>query len=101
MQNIFRIISQTETQMVTKQDGTTTHKATLILQEIGGRTADSFACTLLGQAAISRFQPGDIVFANLRFQHREYNGNFYQDITIHDILKMNATLPSVLPLVLK
>jgi len=101
MHGIYRIVSQSETQLVTKQDGTTTNKATLILQEIGGRTADSFACTVLGQAACSRFLPGDIVFANLRFQHREYNGNFYQDITIHDILKLSAVLPSVLPLVLK
>jgi len=88
MNKFFRVVSQTETFAVTKQDGTTISKSIIVLQEAGSRYGDSYAAVLLGQQACERFQPSQLVFASLRFQHREHNGNFYQDVTVQDISRI-------------
>jgi len=59
-----------------------------VLQEPGGKYEDSYVGTLLGNVALCRFYPGDLVVAALRFQHREYQGNVYQDIIVQDIVKV-------------
>ena len=56
---------------------------------MGGRFADQYAAALLGKDALCQFYEGDVVYAALRFQTREYNGQDYQDITVTDIIKFN------------
>lgn len=86
MRNFFKVINQLNPFTVTKQDGTHLTKCQIILQEIGGKYENSYVCTLLGNAATCKFHPDDFVYAALRFSHTEYQGKFYQDITIQDII---------------
>ena len=69
-----------------KQDGTTIPNCSIILQEIGGQFENTFACTLLGNAAECKYFPNDYVWASLRFSTREYQGQYYQDILVQDII---------------
>ena len=86
MKTLFKVINQQSPFTVTKQDGSQLTKCQIILQEIGGKYENSYVCNLLGNAAQCKFYPNDLVFASLRFQHSEYQGKFYQDITIQDII---------------
>ena len=84
--SIYKVIAQTEPVAITKQDGTTTQKSTIVLQQLGGKYEDSFAATLLGNQA--KFYPNDLVVANLRCSSREYNSQYYQDCIINEIRKL-------------
>lgn len=86
MKALFKVINQQSPFTVTKQDGSQLTKCQIILQEIGGKYENTYVCNLLGNAAKCKFYPNDLVFASLRFQHSEYQGKFYQDITIQDII---------------
>lgn len=86
MKQLFKVINQQSPFTVTKQDGSQLTKCQIILQEIGGKYENTYVCNLLGNAAQCKFFPNDLVFASLRFQHSEYQGKFYQDITIQDII---------------
>lgn len=90
MKQIFRVVAQTPQQSVTRQDGTLTQKCTIVLQEPGGKYENSYACVMLGNMASCKFYPGDIVFAGVRFNHREYQGQYYMDATVQDIIKINT-----------
>ncbi|MGM9733532.1 MAG: hypothetical protein ACI3YT_05385 [Prevotella sp.] len=95
MKSMFKVIAQTEPVTVQKQDGSTILKSTAVLQLAGGKYEDSFSATLLGNLATRRLAPGDIVWAALRFQAREYHpqqgGTTYlQDITVQEIIKMGG-----------
>lgn len=86
MKNLFKVINQLDPFTVTKQDGSQLIKCQIVLQEIGGKYENSYVCTLLGNAATCKFYPNDFVYAALRFSHSEYQGKFYQDITVQDII---------------
>ena len=91
MKTLFKVIAQTEPVNVQKQDGATM----VVLQLTGGKYEDSFSATMLGTVASRRFVPGDVVWASLRFQAREYHpqqgGTTYlQDITVQEIIKMGG-----------
>ena len=89
MKTLFKVVAQQEPFTVNKQDGTTLNKCIIVLQEVGGRYENSYVCTLLGNAAICKFYPGDYVWASLRFQHSEYQGKFYNEITVQDIISFS------------
>lgn len=86
---ILKVVSQSETIQVQKQDGSSINKSIIVLQELGGKYENSYACTLLGNSALCRWNAGDLVVVSLRFQHREYQGNVYQDITVQSIDRIN------------
>lgn len=90
MKALFRVITKTDAISVTKQDGTQILKATIVLQEVGGKYEDSFAATMLGNAATLLLYPGDVVWASLRFCSREYQGQQYQDVTLQDFIKVKS-----------
>ena len=90
MKSIFKIIAQTEPQTINTQNGQT-QKSIVVLQELGGKYENSFAATLLGNMASLKFYQNDIVYAALRFQHREYNGQYYMDCTVQDIIKFQTS----------
>ena len=86
MKQFFKVIAQQEPFTVAKQDGSSLTKCQVVLQMLGGKYEDSFVCTLLGNSAMLKFYENDLVLASLRFQHNEYQGKFYQDITIQEII---------------
>jgi hypothetical protein len=63
-------------------------KCSLVLQEIGGKYANSYMVTLFGNDAMSQFYPGELVLVKLKFQVREYNGQLFQDINVQEIIKL-------------
>ncbi len=90
MKNFFRVVSQTPTVSVQRQDGTQTQKCTLVVQELGGKYEDCFAATMLGNTASLKFYQNDLVLASLRFTTREYNSQMYMDCTVQDIMKITT-----------
>lgn len=90
MKQLFRVINQGEPFTVTKQDQSTLNKCQIVLQEVGGKYEDSYVCTLLGNSALCKFFPNDLVYASLRFQHSEYQGKYYQDINVQDIISFTS-----------
>lgn len=88
MKNIFKVVSQSQPVGFTQKDGSMGTRCTIVLQEIGNQYEDSYACTMLGNLAQCRFYQIDIVFASLRFSHREYNQQLYQDVIAQDIVKL-------------
>ena len=88
MKTIFKVIHQSEPQQVPSQkaEGGQVSKCSIVLQEIGGKYENMYACTLLGNSAQCKWFPGELVFAALRFQAREYNGQWYQDIVVSEII---------------
>lgn len=90
MKTLFRVIAQQEPFQVTKQDQSTLNKCTIVLQEIGCKFENSYVCSLLGNSALCKFYPNDLVYASLRFQHSEYQGKFYNEITVQDIVSFTS-----------
>ena len=88
MKTLFRVIHQGEPQQVASQksEGGQVSKCQIVLQELGGKFENMYVCTLFGNSATCKWYAGDLVFASLRFQAREYNGQWYQDITVGEIV---------------
>jgi hypothetical protein len=91
MKQIFKVVSQSETITIPSQktESGQSFKSTIVLQEIGGKFADAYAATMLGNTAKIRFNTGDIVVAALRFAVHEHNDQVYQDVVVDDIVKLN------------
>ena len=71
-----------------KTEGGVLQKRTLVLQELGGKYANAYVVTALGNLATIEFSEGELVIANLRFQVREaLNGQVYMDIVANDLIK--------------
>ena len=62
-------------------------KRTMVLQELGGKYEPSYVVTALGTLATLVFREGDLVFATLRCQSREFNGQAFQDIVATELVK--------------
>lgn len=88
---ILRVVSQGVVSYVPSQkaEGGQLAKCVIRLREPGGKYgSDEFLVTLLGNLAGCTFNEGDLVVASLRFQVHEVNGNYFQDITANDIIKL-------------
>ena len=70
-----------------KAEGGQLNKRQLVLQELGGKYEPTYVVTALGNLATIEFMEGDLVFATLRFQSREYNGQTYIDIVASELIK--------------
>ena len=88
MKTLFRVIHQGEPQQVASQkaEGGQVNKCQIVLQELGGKFENMYVCTLFGNSAMCKWYTGELVFASLRFQAREYNGQWYQDAVVSDIV---------------
>lgn len=89
MKQLFKVVAQQEPVTIQKSDGSQLNKSTIVLQEPGGKYENSYVAALLGSSALCKFSAGDLVFAALRFQHYEYQGKYYNEITVQDIIKLN------------
>ena len=94
---IFRVVAAGDLESYTTSSGNQSQKRQLRLQEFGGwngndnqavRVSNGIVATLFGNLAQCFFNPNEIVLATLRFSAREYQGQWYQDVTITDIYKM-------------
>lgn len=90
MNKIFKVVSQTEieTGISKKPGGGQFTKCTLVLQELGGNYADTYACELMGKDAQCKFYAGETVAAELRFRANESNGRWFQNVTADEIVKL-------------
>ena len=70
-----------------KAEGGQLNKRQLVLQELGGKYEPTYVVTALGDLATMEFSEGELVFATMRFQGREYNGQHYMDIVVSDLIR--------------
>ena len=84
---IAKVVAQTEAVYVPskKAENGQLAKSVIRLKELGGEFEDEYVCTLFGNLALCKFVAGDLVAASLRFQSREVNGQFYQDVVATDV----------------
>ena len=71
-----------------KSEGGQLNKRNLVLKELGGKYANEYYVSVLGNTASLKFYENDLVAVNLRFQVREYNDQTFQDITVNEITKI-------------
>lgn len=90
MKKLMKVVMQGEPFAVQSQkaEGGQVMKCNIVLQELGGKFEDSYVAAMLGQLASCQFYAGELVYAVLRFQTREYNGQVFQDIVVVDIVKL-------------
>ena len=69
MNNFYRVTAQSDTFAVPSQkaEGGQISKCNIVLQELGGKYANSYVATVLGEQARVRFEKDDLVAASLRF----------------------------------
>lgn len=93
----FRVVACGEPESYSTSNGNQSQKRQLRLQEFGGwngndnqaqRISNGIVGTMFGNLAQCMFYPNELVIASLRFSAREYQGQWYQDITIVDIAKL-------------
>ena len=70
-----------------KAEGGQLNKRQLVLQELGGKYELTYVVTALGDTATLEFSEGELVFATMRFQGREYNGQNYMDIVATELIR--------------
>lgn len=89
---ILRVVAQGTVNYVPsrKVEGGQTAKCIIRLRELGGSNANEYVCTTFGNLALCVFHEGDVVAASLRFRAHESSGNFYQDVTINEMVKLNS-----------
>lgn len=87
---ILKVMAQTEPVYVPskKTENGQLAKSMIRLKELGGEYEDEYICAMFGNLALCKFEAGITVIASLRFQSRESNGSFYQDVVVNDIQKI-------------
>ena len=88
---LMRVVQQGEAFAVQSQKSENGQlmKCNIVLQEMGGKFENQYVATMLGNMAMFKLAPGDLVAVTLRFSTREYNGQVFQDILLTDIYKFN------------
>lgn len=90
MKKLFRVVAKTSEVIVPNKDGGQTSKYTLVLQETGGKYEPSYVATVFNHEPRCHLETGDLVYAILRFQAHEYNGQWYQDIVVKELIPINT-----------
>jgi hypothetical protein len=86
---LLRVVSSGEMISVKseKSENGVLNKRILVLQELGGKYENCYVVTVLGNLATLTFEKNELVFATMRFQTREYNGQVFMDIVATDVVK--------------
>ena len=63
------------------------NKRNLVLQELGGKYEPTYVVSALGDLATMEFSEGDLVFATLKCQSRECNGQLFMDVIATELIK--------------
>ncbi len=87
---ILRVVQQTAPISVpsSKSEDGQVWKCTIVLQELGGRYADTYVATMLAGSPQGQLNAGDFVAVNLRCSAHEHEGRYYQDVLATDIVKL-------------
>ena len=90
MKKILKVLAQGEPFAVQTQKAESGQlmKCNIVLQELGGKYENAYTATMLGDLACCKFYPGELVYAVLRFQVREYNGQLFQDILATELVRI-------------
>lgn len=93
MKQIFKVVKCGEAFTVKseKSESGMLNKRLIVLQELGSKFENQYAAALLGNDALCQFYAGELVYAVLRFQTREYNGQVFQDVGVVDIVKLGVS----------
>ena len=83
---LLRVVSSGEMISVKseKSENGVLNKRILVLQELGGKYENCYVVTNL---ATLTFEKNELVFATMRFQTREYNGQVFMDIVATEVVK--------------
>lgn len=99
MNSIYTILQVTPLQQVasSKSPSGTTGVRTILMRELGGQWAPSYAAKVFSPQAEGQYSAGDIVAASLRFRHttNQMSGQTYQDVVAEEIVKLSS--PNNLP----
>ena len=87
MQVVCKIEKWVQQPDVQTQNGMTS-KAQVVLRCLGGRNAESFVGTAFGVVAGKPMQEGTLVVAEVKFFSHEYEGKFFQDVNIFDMVAL-------------
>jgi len=83
MTSIFQIVYIADPVSITRKDGTTCLKQSIILREFSGKFADQYVATYFCDKPLT-VANGSTVAASLRFSTRTYEGQDFQDITLQE-----------------
>ncbi|MBO5675997.1 MAG: hypothetical protein J6S07_06720 [Bacteroidaceae bacterium] len=101
MQRIFIILSVSpHTQVASQKSATgTMGMRSIVLRELGGQWANSYAVKVFSPQAEQQYSTGDIVAASLRFRHstNQVTGATYQDVVAEEIVKLTSHGSNNLP----
>ena len=83
---LLRVVSSGEMISVKseKSENGVLNKRILVLQD---KYENCYVVTVLGNLATLTFEKNELVFATMRFQTREYNGQVFMDIVATDVVK--------------
>lgn len=99
MTNIFIIVSVSPLQQVASQKSAsgTMGIRTIVMRELGGQWAPTYAVKVFSPQAEGQYSTGDIVAASLRFRHStsQMSGQTHQDVVAEEIVKLSS--PNNLP----
>ena len=94
MTNIYVIVSVSPlTQVASQKSPTgTMGMRSIVLRELGGQWANSYAVKVFSPQAEGQYSTGDIVAASLRFRHstNQMTGATYQDVVAEEIVKLTS-----------
>lgn len=86
MRGLFRVVHCGQITEFTTKENNQCQKRTIVLRELGGQYENTFVVTLLGNEATVNYAPNDILYGVLRFVGWEYNGSYYQEVTVKELL---------------
>ena len=91
MKQLFKVVKCGEMYSVRseKSEGGTLQKRNIVLRELGGKYAQTYAAEVIGNGASAVFDEGEYVFGVLKFHVYEApDGRAYQNVTMADFVKL-------------
>lgn len=87
---LFRVVQQGQAFAVQSQkaEGGQLMKCNIVLQEMGGKYENQYVAAMLGELALLKLQPGDVVAATLRFATHQFEDRVFQDVLVTDLVKV-------------
>lgn len=94
MNSIYTILQVTPLQQVASSKTTTGTMGmrTIVMRELGGKWANTYAAKVFTPQAEGQYSTGDIVAASLRFRvsTNQMSGQTYQDVVAEEIVKLSS-----------
>lgn len=98
MKQIFIIEQVTPLTQVASQKSTTGTMGmrSIVLREMGGKWANTYAAKVFTPQAEGNYHPGQMVAASLRFRAstNQVTGQIYQDVVVEEIVPISICTPT-------